>query len=265
MPVKKSSIGFGRFSLSALVIFVVSISCVEEDTQKESQESRDNPASSPNGDETIEQGRDETINSDEPFQASDAATREIVTDSAPQSGGEGTPLNTNDSGTGVQDAQIDDSSTDTLEQTDAGAIEQCLFNYRVMETITLFTAYGICQSPTETCVGGTPAAFDLSGLFAGESSNLVPAPPEPSANCPNGLICCVLTDQCESVEQQIMSSGLLTALYPGIAISCATAGACTGSNVKELALGCPPGEGCCVQLPSLAVDSGAPNSADAGI
>jgi len=120
----------------------------------------------------------------------------------------------------------------------------------------LKVVHGRCQSPRSACAGGTPAQLDfaaMSGLLAtgipvavapapgpavGEGS--VPPPLPARANCGEGLICCLDTDECAGLGAQFRSFPYMSIVVPGL--RCVEA---TGAE-GEQRFGCPEGQACVV-------------------
>ncbi|MBN1654338.1 MAG: hypothetical protein JXA30_11265 [Deltaproteobacteria bacterium] len=167
---------------------------------------------------------------------------------------------------GMDSGQIDEPTGGTGAETlpTVGAGEQCTMPYSIAGMITLFTAYGVCQNATDECVGGTPDKFDLASIMPAGSetiAGLLPAPPSASANCESGLVCCINTDQCESVGKEI-GAGMVGMIVPGITASCKPEGNCaatnTGDSAGELPTGCPSGQICCIIIPPIQLEGGIP-------
>lgn len=178
------------------------------------------------------------------------------------SGASGT---TGAAGTGTQGAA---GAAETTELPTVAEGEECTMLYDIDAlgmNISIFTAHGVCQTPSAPCVGGTPDMFDMSTILTPETmpaglgdiaSGLLPTP-DPTANCEEGLVCCVNTDECDNVGRQITENPTIGGMVSGLSISCVTAGSCTGeNNTSEMTLGCPEGQSCCVDMPAINLDAG---------
>lgn len=161
--------------------------------------------------------------------------------------------------------QIDGSTPEPLP-TDVAEGGECTMQYQIAGLVSLFTSYGVCQSDSASCTGGTPDKFDIAKILPAGSETiaaLLPPPTSDAANCASGLVCCIKEDQCDAVSAQISDPNSIVALMmPGIKASCSAAGSCTATNADEsageLETGCPSGETCCVVLPPINMEAGIP-------
>jgi len=146
----------------------------------------------------------------------------------------------------------------------------------IVGMVTLFTAYGTCQKPGDSCEGGTPDNFNLADLIpeslsgvlggAGMLSGLL-GTPSANADCETDLVCCINNDQCDGVGDQLLSAPMIGGLLAGSNISCQSAGSCSGASgttPTELALGCPEGQTCCIVLPEITIPDGGLPTIDGG-
>ncbi|MBN1656549.1 MAG: hypothetical protein JXA30_22450 [Deltaproteobacteria bacterium] len=206
--------------------------------------------------------------SDSESSPSDGKSEDKTTKSGDKTANEETP-NTATFGTEAAAGGAAESVDGNDTITTVGAGEECSPAFEVMGMMTLFTATGICQDAAEPCVGGTPDMFDLGNLLTQvpeEYVNLLPPPVDAAANCESGLVCCINQDQCQSVNDQILGNEMVADVL-NADIACVSEGTCTGDNPLELALGCPSGQRCCINISfsSPTTDGGASEPTDAGL
>jgi hypothetical protein len=179
------------------------------------------------------------------------------------SAGGGTTLTGGTGGGGMDAGQPDGATPEPLPQNVAEGGE-CTMPYEIAGLVAIFTSYGVCQNPSDPCVGGTPDQFDLAPIFPPGSetiTSLLPPQQDAAANCASGLVCCIREDQCEAVGEQIANPNSVVAMMmPGVSVSCGAPGSCTTTNegysAGELQTGCPTGQTCCVVMPPLSLPEG---------
>jgi len=123
----------------------------------------------------------------------------------------------------------------------------------------LFKATGTCSSSKE-CPGGLPTQFDISGIGINpEVASVLETPESDQANCASGLTCCVNTDQCNAVYEQLSSNtmvqGVLGDSISNLSIECVDTGSCAAksedNDFGEIPTGCETGQSCCVNVPKI--------------
>jgi hypothetical protein len=120
----------------------------------------------------------------------------------------------------------------------------------------MFSSRGVCQRPTDTCVGGTPDHFDLAALVRASVQGvddiqvIIGSFPLPTAqaNCDDGFVCCINTDQCERAGLQISSNPIISPFAPGLHTACTSDDACSERKGTPMQVGCPESQMCCVYI-----------------
>lgn len=142
------------------------------------------------------------------------------------------------------------ASRPTGEPARVGLGEQCL------SPALTHMMRGTCQPEADACEGGYPDALILSDMFPEQiirtfpiapapHTGPLPAPPQRAANCGDGLVCCLGTDQCDGFRKEFASQPGLDFLVSSV--TCVEPGQCEGVISGEVALGCPGGQSCCVR------------------
>lgn len=133
-------------------------------------------------------------------------------------------------------------------------VAECSGTYDFGMLGPLFTSYGRCIEPTDKCIGGTPDQIDVQAILLANIQGFESEEmtvdffdlPVTINDCEEGFVCCINTDECESVYNQIKSHPVFSSWTSGLLITCTSSDLCNSYNGTPLQVGCPEGEICCV-------------------